>query len=111
MPGSAPSSLKISETTSSDLVHVTWKTPGEPNGEITGFEISHKLLEPGQDWTSEKVRGDAQTCPIGNIVPGKTYIFKIRALNEMGPGPFRNGIIHCQVDINILFSEPLIFRG
>ena len=105
MPGSAPSSLKISETTSSDLVHVTWKTPGEPNGEITGFEISHKLLEPGHDWASEKVRGDAQTCPIGNIIPGKTYIFKIRALNEMGPGPFRNGII--KINIKFILS-PLI---
>ena len=87
-PESPPRNLAAVESAGRDSVQLTWQPPERANGEIIGYRISYKKVNaPETEWETEKVQGDALTCPIGNTEPDTLYQFRIRAQNDKGFGP------------------------
>lgn len=66
-----------------------WSLPGsEQNGVIRKFTISYGLEGANTSFTQDFKPWEFHGS-IKNLLPGKTYIFKIQAETRMGPGPGR----------------------
>ncbi|KAM9765062.1 immunoglobulin superfamily DCC subclass member 4 isoform 2-T2 [Menidia menidia] len=88
-PSTPPEKLQLNALASS-LVLVSWHPPLEPNGIITSYTIlySGNLSEPEQAWKNLSQDGSVTSVEIHGLCGGTRYFFKLRASNEVGPGPY-----------------------
>ncbi|KAG8581263.1 hypothetical protein GDO81_007605 [Engystomops pustulosus] len=63
-------------------VHLHWDAPGCPVS-----EYSLELGVPGEQ-TTEVYHGCDLECTVSDLLPGSTYQFRVRALNDGGYGPY-----------------------
>lgn len=71
------------------MLQITWKYPTEDGGSsINCYEVV-KLLKNGQtENTKDEIvyKGPELSCSVSNLLPGRIYPFKLRAINEIGKG-------------------------
>ena len=88
----APSQPEIDDVTDTS-VHLVWSPPESDGGsKITKYVVEARKVKPededgevDEDWTDVAESPDCQ-CPVFNLDTGKDYEFRIRAVNELGPG-------------------------
>ncbi|XP_075794071.1 fibronectin type III domain-containing protein 3B isoform X1 [Pelodiscus sinensis] len=67
-------------------VQLKWDVPVSESG-CPVLEYSVEMAEP-EEVISEVYRGPDLECTVSNLLPGTTYWFRVRALNDGGYGPF-----------------------
>ncbi|XP_054241937.1 fibronectin type III domain-containing protein 3B [Indicator indicator] len=67
-------------------VQLQWDVPPSESG-CPVSEYSVEMTEP-EEVVSEVYHGPDLECTVGNLLPGATYRFRVRALNDGGYGPF-----------------------
>ncbi|XP_068001120.1 fibronectin type III domain-containing protein 3B [Melanerpes formicivorus] len=67
-------------------VQLQWDVPPSESG-CPISEYSVEMTEP-EEVVSEVYHGPDLECTVGNLLPGATYQFRVRALNDGGYGPF-----------------------
>lgn len=68
---------------------VTWNPPALTGGSpITGYAVSRDGVDSaGNGPTTSTVGADRRSLTFGNLQPGATYTFQVRAINAVGTGP------------------------
>ncbi|XP_077990140.1 twitchin-like isoform X3 [Glandiceps talaboti] len=84
-PADAPGRPKFDKITK-DSAALSWDKPNNDGGSpITGYVIEKK--EPGKDWTEAvSVPAKDTNATVPKLDEGKEYEFRVRAVNESGPG-------------------------
>ncbi|NXJ15698.1 FND3B protein, partial [Odontophorus gujanensis] len=67
-------------------VQLQWDVPTSESG-CPISEYSVEMMEP-EEVVSEVYRGPDLECTVSNLLPGATYRFRVRALNDGGYGPY-----------------------
>ncbi|NXG50814.1 FND3B protein, partial [Psilopogon haemacephalus] len=67
-------------------VQLQWDVPPSESG-CPVSEYSVEMTEP-EEVVSEVYHGPDLECTVSNLLPGATYRFRVRALNDGGHGPF-----------------------
>uniref|UniRef100_A0AAF5DMX8 non-specific serine/threonine protein kinase n=1 Tax=Strongyloides stercoralis TaxID=6248 RepID=A0AAF5DMX8_STRER len=67
-----------------DFADIEWAPPNDDGGaKIEGYQIEKRLV--GGDWEDcGEVNGDTTKAKVENLIPGKTYQFRVKALNKAG---------------------------
>uniref|UniRef100_A0A0N5A493 non-specific serine/threonine protein kinase n=1 Tax=Parastrongyloides trichosuri TaxID=131310 RepID=A0A0N5A493_PARTI len=67
-----------------DFADLEWAPPNDDGGaKIEGYQIQKRLI--GGDWEDcGEVDGDTTKGKVENLIPGKTYQFRVKALNKAG---------------------------
>lgn len=81
---SAPVSVKVSG--SADAATVTWSAPRR-SAAITGWTVTMTPSEQQPDKGVDKLPASARSDRYGDLTPGVTYTFSVRATNSRGRGP------------------------
>ena len=82
IPGPPEGPVEISDI-DSDACTLAWNKPLEDGGSpITGYVVEKSDLSRG-DWVSA-VSSTKTGCRLGKLIPGKEYLFRIRAENRFG---------------------------
>ncbi|NXW32372.1 FND3B protein, partial [Phaetusa simplex] len=67
-------------------IQLQWDVPPSESG-CPVSEYSVEMTEP-EEVVSEVYHGPDLECTVGNLLPGATYRFRVRALNDGGYGPY-----------------------
>lgn len=70
-------------------LELSWLPPESPNGLIKGYLIlyAHDLMTPEDKWKRISVDGaSTNNWLLAKFIPGSSYYFKMRAINQRGPG-------------------------
>lgn len=70
-------------------LELSWLPPDSPNGQIKGYLIlyAHDLMTPEDKWKRIAVDGaTTNNWLLAKFIPGSSYYFKMRAINQRGPG-------------------------
>ena len=86
VPPGAPSPPTLIDKPKAMSLHLTWAAPTEEGGAmITEYEID--MTSP--DNTTRCVyRGRDTDCVVAGLLPGRPYLFQVRAYNRAGDGPW-----------------------
>ncbi|XP_063715807.1 neogenin-like [Symsagittifera roscoffensis] len=88
VPASAPTDLTSSTVTAKpNNVLLMWMAPSEPNGAITGYDLSYTTDPSAKDWALDHVLGNVLAHEVKDLTLQTTYYFKIAARNKKGLGP------------------------
>ncbi|XP_034414562.1 integrin beta-4 isoform X2 [Cyclopterus lumpus] len=95
------------------VTQVSWGEPAETNGNITAYEVIYTpiddVLKPVG--AAKKVKIDnpkKRMLLIENLQSAQTYQYKVRAMNSIGWGPFRNATINLASQPTRPMSIPII---
>ncbi|KAL3046017.1 hypothetical protein OYC64_004096 [Pagothenia borchgrevinki] len=95
------------------VTQVSWGEPAETNGNITAYEVIYTPI--GEDTKPEgaakKIKIDnpkKRMLLIENLQRAQTYQYKVRAMNSMGWGPFRDATINLASQPARPLSIPII---
>ena len=84
-PG-APSPPTLIDKPKAMSLHLTWTAPTEDGGAtITEYEID--MTSP-DNTTRGVYRGRDTDCVVAGLLPGRPYLFQVRAYNRAGEGPW-----------------------
>ena len=89
-PSAAPTSVSVSEVTSSSIT-VQWGAVPciHRNGDITGYSVRYRVV--GSESTQNmSVSGDNAT--ISNLAPSTKYIVQVAAMNDAGTGEYSDPV-------------------
>ncbi|ELT93010.1 hypothetical protein CAPTEDRAFT_74587, partial [Capitella teleta] len=88
-PGSAPRSVNVEGIDQSNNVRVQWRTPRQPNGDITGYIVFYTQDQdlPDREWHVNALPGTSTEAFLGPLSANTTYFFKLQARNSNGLGP------------------------
>merc|ERR1719228_2377776 len=82
----APSPPTLRDKPKSMSLHLAWKAPEYDGGApVTEFEID--MTSP-DNITRGVYRGRDTECVVASLLPGRPYLFQVRAQNRAGPGPW-----------------------
>ncbi|XP_041942650.1 integrin beta-4 isoform X1 [Alosa sapidissima] len=95
------------------VTQVSWAEPAEPNGIITDYEVIYTPIDEDSKpiGTDKKVKIDnakKRMLLIENLQPHQTYLYKVRAKNSIGWGPFRDATINLASQPSRPMSIPII---
>lgn len=86
MPGQ-PKDLKITDVTRGTC-RLTWKAPDNDGGErIKSYFIEKKTVS-GKAWTKVNPACGSQSFVVPDLIEGQEYLFRVRAENRFGMGPY-----------------------
>ncbi|XP_028413457.1 titin-like isoform X1 [Dendronephthya gigantea] len=90
---SAPASVKIISVSSSQL-NITWQPPADPNGVITGYYITWRMIKNDLDQSvnvltriSSALSAKTRMHSIQNLEPYSVYNLSLNAQTRIGNGP------------------------
>jgi titin len=87
----APGAPVLSATPTPTSVDLSWAAPGNGGSTITGYDVQRR--SPGGGWfdlaTGLAGLGYSDT----DVSPGETWHYQVRAVNDIGPGPWSNEAI------------------
>lgn len=82
----APCPPTLRDKPKSMSLHLAWKAPEYDGGAaVTEFEID--MTSP-DNITRSVYRGRDTECVVASLLPGRPYLFQVRAQNRAGPGPW-----------------------
>jgi len=82
----APCPPTLRDKPKSMSLHLAWKAPEYDGGApVTEFEID--MTSP-DNITRGVYRGRDTECVVASLLPGRPYLFQVRAQNRAGPGPW-----------------------
>ena len=71
-------------------LHLKWGWPESDGGSpVTEFEIDMTSLD---NKTRAVYRGRETECVVASLLPGRPYLFQVRAFNRVGPGPWSESL-------------------
>ncbi|XP_028422979.1 integrin beta-4 [Perca flavescens] len=81
------------------VTQVSWAEPAETNGNITAYEVIYTPIDDGRKpvGPAKKVKIDnpkKRMLLIENLQNAQTYQYKVRAMNSIGWGPFKDATIN-----------------
>ncbi|CAF0919214.1 unnamed protein product, partial [Brachionus calyciflorus] len=77
----------------SNSVQIKWMSPDENGGApILNYELSLKMNIEDNEEENVIYKGDELNTTINNLLPGRSYYLKLRALNKNGPGQWSESI-------------------
>lgn len=83
IPGPPQGPVEISDI-DSDACSISWNKPLEDGGSnITNYVVEKCDLSRG-DWVTALSSCPKTSCRLGKLIPGKEYVFRIRAENRFG---------------------------
>lgn len=86
VPG-APKELKVTDVTRTTM-RLIWKLPDNDGGErIKSYFIEKKAVN-GKAWTIANAACASMAFVVPNLLEGQDYLFRVRAENRLGFGPF-----------------------
>lgn len=86
VPG-PPKELRVTDITRSTC-RLIWKLPDNDGGERIKSYFLEKKAVTGKAWTVVKQACASQAFVVSNLVEGNDYLFRVRAENRLGMGPF-----------------------
>ena len=98
-PDSAPHGL-TANSTSPTTVALSWQAPhmDEQNGRLLSYTLEYSIS--GFPGTAQEINvpvdsseGGIQQSAVEGLQPYTTYQFRVRAVNEVGAGPFSNPVV------------------
>ncbi|XP_075245843.1 neogenin-like [Convolutriloba macropyga] len=88
MPGSPPTDLTASPVKGKpNNVLLMWMAPTDPNGAITGYDLSYSTDPTAKEWALDHVEENVLSHEVKDLTLQTTYYFKIAARNKKGLGP------------------------
>ncbi|XP_054454661.1 integrin beta-4 [Anoplopoma fimbria] len=94
------------------VTQVSWAEPAETNGNITAYEVIYTPIDDEQPvGAAKKVKIDnpkKRMLLIENLQKSQTYQYKVRAMNSIGWGPFRDATINLASQPTRPMSIPII---
>ncbi|XP_077516049.1 fibronectin type-III domain-containing protein 3A-like isoform X2 [Amblyomma americanum] len=67
--------------------HLRWGPASSTGGAaVTAYEL--QVCEEDDSQSRVAYRGPDMDCTVAGLSPGRTYLFRVRALNSVGPGPW-----------------------
>ncbi|KAJ4940192.1 hypothetical protein JOQ06_026501 [Pogonophryne albipinna] len=95
------------------VTQVSWGEPAETNGNITAYEVIYTPIgeDTKPEGTAKKIKIDnpkKRMLLIENLQRAQTYQYKVRAMNSMGWGPFRDATINLASQPARPLSIPII---
>ena len=78
----------VDADTDADSVTLTWDALTGQTPAVNGYEIQTKKV--GTDTWSVAVTSTSTTAEIASLDDGETYSFRIRAVNDVGSGPYES---------------------
>lgn len=67
--------------------HLRWGTSSSTGGApVTAYEL--QVSEEDDSHSRTAYRGPDMDCTVAGLLPGRTYLFRVRALNSVGAGPW-----------------------
>lgn len=83
IPGPPEGPVEISDI-DSDACSLSWNKPLEDGGSnITNYVVEKCDVSRG-DWVTAVSSVSKTSCRLGKLIPGKEYVFRIRAENRFG---------------------------
>lgn len=83
IPGPPEGPVEISDI-DSDACSLSWNKPLEDGGSnITNYVVEKCDVNRG-DWVTAVSSCSKTSCRLGKLIPGKEYVFRIRAENRFG---------------------------
>ncbi|XP_037319321.2 integrin beta-4 isoform X4 [Pungitius pungitius] len=95
------------------VTQVSWGEPAETNGNITAYEVIYTPIDDEQKAVgpAKKVKIDnpkKRMLLIENLQRAQTYQYKVRAMNSIGWGPFKDATINLASQPTRPMSIPII---
>ena len=89
VPSAAPTSVSISEVTSSSIT-VQWGAVDciHRNGDITGYSVRYGVQGSGSTQTVSVSGGSVTETTISGLTPSTTYSVEVAAVNSAGTGVY-----------------------
>ena len=85
VPG-APHPPVLRQKPLANCLHLGWAPPDNDGGAaVTEYEIDMTSLD---NTTQSVYRGKDTECVVASLLPGRPYLFQVRAQNRAGPGPW-----------------------
>ncbi|XP_035663075.1 spondin-1-like [Branchiostoma floridae] len=75
------------------VVQLAWQPPEEAQGTIMDYFVFY-IKENSTDWKTVQVPGDQLTLTLTDLVPGRSYYFRVQGRNALGVGPVSDPIIY-----------------
>ena len=93
VPSTAPTSVSVSEVTSSSIT-VQWGAVDciHRNGDITGYTVRYGVQGNGSTQTVNVSGGEAIQTIISGRTPSTNYSIEVAAVNSVGTGVYSNVI-------------------
>ncbi|KAK5850417.1 hypothetical protein PBY51_001300 [Eleginops maclovinus] len=95
------------------VTQVSWAEPAETNGKITAYEVIYTPIDEERkpEGAAKKIKIDnpkKRMLLIENLQRAQTYQYKVRAMNSIGWGPFRDATINLASQPTRPLSIPII---
>ncbi len=88
-PGACPPPRTFGKPKPNSL-HLKWNYPEVDGGsKITEYEVD---MTTNDNRTKMVYGGERTECLVASLLPGRVYLFQVRAYNKMGAGPFSDSL-------------------
>lgn len=84
-PPSAP--VLTATVVSSSRIDLSWSLPRDHGSPITGYDVERRFVN-AQTWRDQGHSGTGRTLTITGLRASRTYLFRVRAVNAVGDGPW-----------------------
>ena len=81
-----PPTLSKAASSGKPALTVTWTAP-QSDRPITKYQVQYRRTGTSS-WSARDVTIRSLTLTVGNLSPGATYQFQVRAVSDVGIGPF-----------------------
>lgn len=72
---------------SSTQIDLSWTQPRDHGEAITGYDVERRFVN-AQTWRDQGHTGTGRTLSITGLRANRTYLFRVRAVNSVGNGPW-----------------------